>query len=300
MCAAERGAGPIRRFFDGLNRIDRRWIFLLMAVSVLVPLILRLSFPIPIGEGPSKSLFDYVDALEEGSVVLVSFDYDPSTMPELQPMSVAILQHLFSKGVKVVCMGLWPQGVSLGQRAITAVSDSLGAEQYVDWVNLGYKTGGAILIVRLGSSISAAFPTDRDGTPVEEIPLMSRVDRLADFDLILSLSAGDPGIPAWVMMAGDRFDVPLGGGCTAVSAPQFYPYLGSGQIVGLLGGLKGAADYETLVRQGVEGAPPGAATPGMAAQSFAHLVIMGFIVVGNIAFLAGRKRGKDARGGDAG
>ncbi|MBN1433257.1 hypothetical protein JW921_00755 [Candidatus Fermentibacterales bacterium] len=279
--------------WKALDAIDRRWIFLLMALAVFLPLALKLSFPIPVGEGPSKNLFDYIDSLPEGSVVLMSFDYDPSTMPELQPMTVALLQHLFTKGIAVVGMGLWPQGVSLGQQALSDVADSLGAEQYVDWVNLGYKTGGGILIVRMGSSVGAAFPADRDGVPIAEVPLMQGIGRLADFDLILSLSAGDPGIPAWVMMAGDRFGVPIGGGCTAVSAPQFYPYLGSGQMVGLLGGLKGAADYETLVRQGVEDAAPGTATPGMAAQSIAHLVIMGFIVIGNIAFIAGRR----ARGG---
>ncbi len=80
--------------------------------------------------------------------------------------------------------------------------------------------------------------------------------------MIISLSAGDPGIPAWVMMAGDRFNIPIGGGCTAVSAPQFYPYLGTGQMVGLLGGLKGAADYETMVRLEEDNAAPGTATPG--------------------------------------
>ena len=146
------------------------------------------------------------------------------------------------------------------------------------------------MIVRLGSGMRPVFPTDRDNVPWGDIPMLSGIGRLGDFDLILSLSAGDPGIPAWVMMAGDRFHVPIGGGCTAVSAPQFYPYLGTGQLVGLAGGLKGAADYETLIREGIPGALPGPATVGMAPQSVAHLVIMVFIIIGNIAFFAGRKK----------
>ena len=32
-------------------------------------------------------------------------------------------------------------------------------------------------------------------------------------------------------------------GCTAVSAPEYYPYVQSGQLSGLLGGLAGAAAY---------------------------------------------------------
>ena len=77
-----------------------------------------------------------------------------------------------------------------------------------------------------------------------------------------------------------------------MSAPEFYTYLGTCQMVGLLGGLKGAADYETMVREGRENTPAGLATPGMAAQSIAHLVIMGFIVIGNITYLILHRRGR--------
>lgn len=277
-------------FTEKLGNIDRRIIFMVMALSVIVPLAMRLTLPIPIGSGPSQNMYDAVDALPEGSMVLLSFDYDPSTMPELQPMAIALVQHLMTKDIKIVSMALWPMGVSLGNEALTSVSDSLGREEYVDWVNLGYKTGGGVLIVRLGSNIKSVFPEDYNGNSVDNMPIMESINKLGDFDMIISLSAGDPGVPAWVMMAGDRYDIPIGGGCTAVSAPQFYPYLGTGQLIGLLGGLKGAADYETMVRVGVENPPPGTATPGMAAQSVAHLVIMLFIILGNISYLANKKR----------
>jgi hypothetical protein len=237
-------------------------------------------------------LYDYVDNLPEGSTVLVSFDYDPSTKAELQPMAVALSRHLFSRHIRIVGMALWPQGVSLGQQAMSAVGDSMGVEQYTDWVMLGYTVGGGVSVLRMGSSIRAVYPQDRDGVPYDSIPVLNGIRRLGDLSMVISLSAGDPGIHAWVMMAGDTYGLPVGGGCTAVSAPEFYTYLGTGQLLGLLGGLRGAADYETILKQRIEGAPGGLATPGMAAQSISHLVIMGFIVIGNIAFLAGRKRRK--------
>ena len=277
-------------FIEKLGSIDRRLIFIVMALAVILPLALRMSLPIPIDEGPSKDMYDAVGALPPGSKVLLSFDYDPSTMPELQPMAIAIAQQLMTNDIKIVSMALWPMGVSLGNEALMYVSDSLGREEYVDWVNLGYKTGGGVLIVRMGSDIKSVFPEDYAGNSTDEIPLMDQVNKLGDFDMIISLSAGDPGIPAWVMMAGDRYDIPIVGGCTAVSAPQFYPYLGTGQMTGLLGGLKGAADYETMVRAGVENPPAGTATPGMAAQSVAHLVIMLFIVLGNISYFVSKKK----------
>ena len=82
------------------------------------------------------------------------------------------------------------------------------------------------------------------------------------------------------------FGVPIGCGCTAVSAPTLYTYLQTNQMVGMLGGLKGAADYETLV--GIKG---GQAVRGMAPQSVAHLVIILFIIIGNVAYFSQRKKG---------
>ncbi|MBD3371010.1 hypothetical protein GF402_11710 [Candidatus Fermentibacteria bacterium] len=287
-------------FWKRLGEIDRRIIFVLIALAVLVPLALKLAFPIPVGKGPSKDFFDSVDSLPPESVVLMSFDYDPSTKPELHPMAIAIVQHLMSTDVNLVAMALWPQGASLAQEILVEISDSLGREQYHDWVNLGYKTGGLVLIARLGSSMKAAFPTDLSETPYGQIPMLDGIQRLCDFDMIITLSAGDPGIPHWVMVASDQLGVPVGGGCTAVSAPQFYPYLQRRvgerpQMEGLLGGLRGAADYEALLRRKYAQAPPGTAIAGMAAQSVAHLVIMVFIVLGNLSYLALRKRKEGQR-----
>ncbi len=272
--------------FEKLGNLDRRIIFVLIALAVIIPIIFEIVFPNPVGAEPSRDLFDYVDALPAGSNVLLSFDYDPSTMPELQPMAEALVRHLFEKDLNVVGMALWPQGASLGQDAMSSMADSLGKVQFEDWCNLGYKTGGGVMIVRLGTSMSAVFPTDRDNVPWSEIPMLRGITNLESFSLIISLSAGDPGIIAWVMMAGDRFGVPIGGGCTAVSAPTLYTYLQTGQMVGLLGGLKGAADYETLV--GIEG---GQAVKGMAPQSVAHIVIMLFIIIGNVAYFTRKKKG---------
>ena len=271
---------------EKLGNTDRRIIFVLIALAVIIPIVTHLTFPNPVGAEPSRDMFEYVDALPSGSKVLLSFDYDPSTMPELQPMAIAIVTHLMSKDISIVGMALWPMGASLGQEVMSGVADSLGKVQYEDWCNLGYKTGGGIMIVRLGSSMSAVFPTDRDNLPWEDIPMLEYISDLGSFDLVITLSAGDPGIPAWVMMAGDRFGVPVAGGCTAVSAPQFYTYLQTGQMVGMLGGLKGAADYETLL-----GFEDGPAVRGMAPQSVAHLVIMLFIVIGNVAYLSEKKKG---------
>ena len=67
---------------------------------------------------------------------------------------------------------------------------------------------------------------------------------------------------------------------------EVMPYVQSGQMVGVLAGMPGAAEYESLIGQ------KGSATSGMDAQSVAHLVIVLFIVLGNISYFIDRKRSR--------
>jgi len=115
---------------------------------------------------------------------------------------------------------------------------------------------------------------------------MEGVGSFGDIDLIVELSAGDPGLRHWVMIAQARYHKILGAGCTAVMAPSYYPYLQTGQIAGLLGGLKGAAEYEQLVEY------PGTASRAMDPQAVAHGIIVLFIIIGNITFFALRRKSK--------
>ena len=88
----------------------------------------------------------------------------------------------------------------------------------------------------------------------------------------------------WVSIVNAGYGVPMGIGATAVMAPKYYAFVGSGQIVGLLGGMKGAAEYEILVEK------PDAAFRGMDIQSLVHFMIIAFVIVGNLAFFVRKSR----------
>jgi hypothetical protein len=75
-------------------------------------------------------------------------------------------------------------------------------------------------------------------------------------------------------------------GTTSIQVNEVMPYVSSGQVQGILAGMPGAAEYEALI--GV----PGIGTSGMDAQSVAHLVIVLFIVLGNIGYFIERHRSK--------
>jgi hypothetical protein len=66
-----------------------------------------------------------------------------------------------------------------------------------------------------------------------------------------------------------------------------YPYLKTGQLTGLIGGLRGAAEYEKLVEK------PGKGILGMKAQSIAHIAIILLVLIGNASYLISRRRTGD-------
>jgi tetrahydromethanopterin S-methyltransferase subunit D len=86
-----------------------------------------------------------------------------------------------------------------------------------------------------------------------------------------------------------QYRIKVGSGVTAVMAPKVFAYLNSGQMTGMLGGMKGAADYERLVKK------PGTASKGMAAQSLVHLFIILSVIVGNIIYFMEKKKAAGAR-----
>jgi hypothetical protein len=268
--------------FD-IRRVDRRFIFVLIFVAVAWPLIQPMRLPIDVSP-PVQGIYDAIDAVPEGSIVMLGGDYSPDTMPELQPMVETFVRHAFSKDLRVVIACLWPASPPLIERVTTPLAEEFGKEYGTDYVNLGYMAGGIVTLLGMGASIPNTFPSDYGGTPVGEIPLMREVEDFDDIALVMEVSAGTPGTREWVQQVQSRFGVTLASGVTAVSAPNFYPYIQSGQLVGLLGGLKGAAEYETLVEA------PGDATKGMDAQSIVHALIVFFIILGNVTYFVSRGR----------
>jgi hypothetical protein len=101
----------------------------------------------------------------------------------------------------------------------------------------------------------------------------------------MNFSAGKPGTQEWVQVAVDRFGLRMSAGNTAVQSPMMYPFLQGGQLDGLMGGMAGAAEFEKLTGN------TGKATTYIKSQSFAHVVVIVFIIVGNMAFFkVGRKQ----------
>ena len=272
-----------------LANLDRRWIYVLVFASAIVPMILHVKLPSAAPSTNVIALYRQIQSLPDGSTVLASFDFEAGGETELGPLALVTLRQLFRKKCHVLALALWPIGSTEARKYLGLVASEFKKEGHpltngVDYVNLGYKPGGQIVIRQMESGFSTAFPTDVDGRPYDSIPMLAKVNSFRDVSFVLSYSVGTPGIKEWVNVLTTDYGLKVGGGVTAVSAPEMMPYLDSGQVTGLASGLRGAADYETLVGQ------PGPATLGMTVQNFVHLLILLLIFTSNVVYFLGRRR----------
>ena len=278
-----------------LGSLDRRVIFIIIALSVTIPLIKPNWVALPIVAKPDTiKVFDELNKLNKNDKVIVSFEYGPSTMPEIHPMSIALLRHLFAMDVLVYGFALWPDGNFMSTEAFSKVALEMDKEYDKHYVNLGYKPGGEAVIKGIASDIKTMYTVDLLGNEVKKLNMMDGVKNISDFDFVVSLSAGDPGSKQWVQFGTDPKQIPFTTGCTSIQVTDIIPYVETNQIRGILAGMPGAAEYEQLVYNKFSQYDfSGEATGMMSAQSISHIVIVLFIIFGNITYYILRKRGEE-------
>jgi len=278
---------PPTNIYERMLLIDRRWIFLLLALLVVLVYILDIKVPVYTTK-EVRNIYERIESLKEGDVILLGLDYDPSTLAELDPMTFTVLKQCFHKKIKVVVTALHQNGPTMADMKIQEairIHEGAGGDKVVygtDLVYLGYKPYPALVINSLGQDFHISFPTDYYNTSIDSLPLTQRVHNLTDVDAIINIS-GTSATDYWISYGAAAYNVPLAIGVTGVMATDYYPYLQSGRIFGLMGGLKGAAEYEALADN------PGTAIQGMAMQMWAHLLIIVFIIIGNIGFFLSRR-----------
>lgn len=281
------------RFWDRLASIDRRMLYLLLALAVVLPLVLKFRAPIRVSDAV-RDAYNAVESLPAGSKLLISIDYDPSSAPEVQPMLLSILRHSFRRGIRVIVIGQLPLGLPLAEIGLSQVAAEFNARADThadsviygeDYINLGYRPGYTAMMVGIGRELRDYFSTDYKRVPMDSFPFMRSVHSYRDIGLLVTLAHGAVA-DFWIQYAGGRYGQSIIVGCTGVNAPNMYQYYNAGQIKGIIGGLQAASGYEALV------GTPGSATLGMPAQSAGHGLIILLLIIGNLGYLLARKKAR--------
>ncbi len=285
--------------WDRLLKIDRRIIYLVMSAAIILPLLFPMKLPMGL-QKMTKGFYDTVDQIDTSrQCLMISIDYTPQTEAENHPMTIALLRHAFARKLPVLMLSLYPQGVPLGLDAMEktmaefnehAASSADSIVYGRDVVFLGWQPPPIIPILGMGRDIAAIYPTEPyRNLKTADLPLMKRMHNYDQVGVIAAISSGSS--PMWfVQFAQTKFGVKVGAGTTAVSTADYYPYFETRQLCGMLGGMKGAAEYENLLRKNYHVVGRARAMEGMGAQSAAHLLIIAFVVIGNVAYFANRRK----------
>lgn len=273
-------------FYEKLMKLDRRWVYLAVAISVTIPVLAP--FKVPVYVTPeAKAVYDFVENTQAGDIIFLAIDYDPNAMAELHPMALVMMRQAFSKDIKLILCALSQNGAGMAELLISQVSKEFNKKNGVDYVYLGYKPYPGITILAMGQNFRIPFPTDYYNTPLDSLPMMDGIRNYDDVKGVIAIEAGNVA-EYWINYANGRYKAKVFMGVTGVMTADYYPFLQSGQLSGLLGGLKGASEYERLAKQ------EGVATEGMSIQTVAHLVVIAFIVLGNVGyFMSKRYKGKE-------
>jgi len=271
-----------------VQAIDRKYLYLLLGVVMIAPLFYQEHFLPTFVSQEAVGIYEAVEAVPPDKVIVLAADYDVATMGENQPQLEAAIRHIMKSGKRFVILAQSQVGPELAEKGAETLAKELHKSYGVDWVNWGFLAGGVPMLKGLASNVRSEVKKDIHNKPLDEIPMMANVKDIHDVGLWLDFTgSGIWGM--YVQFIYGPYKVPLGVGCTAVIGPQLFPYLDSGQLVGQLFGMRGAAEYEELNHHFGRG------DRAMPSISFAHLLIIVLIILGNAGYFVARRRGGGAR-----
>lgn len=276
----------------------RHIIYLTIAVVVLIPLIVPFYLPVKVMY-PVRRLFDTIEKIDrESKAIIISVDYESGGQPELHPITIALLRHAFARRIKTGILTNYLQGLGLAEDAIKTVvhefnNRATSREDSIiygrDYAFFGWQYPELVPILGMGESITKVFPQDYYGNRLDTLPMMKKLKNYNDVGLLVSISSGHY-LGSYIAYAQNRFGLKIGGAVTAVYVADMYNYLQTGQLSGLIPGMKGGAEYEELVERELGIRRPRKATQAMSSQTAAHLAIMIFIIIGNITYFRSRRK----------
>lgn len=269
-----------------LGNVDRRILYLLMGIVLLVPLVRPMGLPISVSEY-TKTVYNEIEKLSSGDRVILDFNYTPGSIAELQSQADSITRHLLRKGVKVIVICFSPEGSMIGEETVRRIYGGAGKVYGEDYCHLGYLAGGETALGAFIRDPLKACPLDFYGTPSNTLAICQGLQSGKDVEALIYFTTGYTA--EWIRQAGP-LGIPIIAGVITVLGPAQEAFFQSGQLKGLLVGMRGGAEYELIMDE------PGPAVAAMDAQSLGHLLFILFVIFGNAAYFIQKKSGKKSGG----
>lgn len=265
-----------------IQEVDRRYIYVLMFIVTFYPILSPIGLPLKVSD-LSKTFYTSVDSVPEGGLVVVFNSMSPDLWPETEPGTIGLFNHIFSRPLKLLIVHLVAGGVPLIDNALE-ISDKRGKVYGEDFVVTPFMMGGEPTIGAFCADIIGVVKTDIEGTPLEDLSMMKDIKTIKDASLVIQVT-GSP-IEPMIRQVYTTYDIPLAVIAVGGYVASYLPYYATGQLAaGILPGLRGGAEYELLIGK------PGIGSTRTDCLSTMYLLIIGVVILGNIAYFMSRGRG---------
>lgn len=276
------------RWLARLHTLNPRWLYLATAILLIIPLVILIPMPRGSASRATRGLYDAVEAVPADGIVMIDSSWDQGSRSENAAQLECVVRHLCQRRIRFVVTSLGTVfSPEFAQKTIEPIAAQAGYVYGRDWVNAGYvqsASGLAPVISALALDFHAIRQADVRGTPIGDLPLMKEVRTIRDVRLVYVVTYAPS--PEWISFITGQFGTPVAFGCMSMMAPNYYTYIDSKQLCGMLIGNRGAAEYEALIRH------PALGTRLSMAASFGNAAVILAAVVGNLGMWAARRAGR--------
>lgn len=265
-----------RTFADRLQSMSRQTLYLILAIVVSASVLASYFMGIKLPNKPNASAQDFFATLmsiPEGSTVFLQSDFTNSTRGESAGQFEALLRILMRRKIKfaVFCASGDPQAPQVAIDVINRINAERKLngepvyERWKDWVGLGLFPDGRATAKSMMADLRRAIEGRKDSPPgqppqdVWESPVLKDIHSLDDLALYINITASKTTdilverLKFKPTKFGD-YEVKsrLASMVTGVMGPEALNYYKSDQIFGLVVGLNGAVEIETMMDGGIQ------------------------------------------------
>jgi uncharacterized protein YraI len=245
--------------------IGRILISLIVAAAVILPFYVS---QLRLGDLPSASfaagssqqaVYDRVNALQNGDLVLVAVEYGPTGAGELDSLTDALLRHIFTRGARPVLVSGNPVGLLHANNVLDAINADtfffgrlLRSEDFTanqDYYIVRFLAGNVVGLRGFSQNPAAYLNTDIQGQATN-----LTVNDLSDFALLVVVGERAEDIRNWSEQVVPLAGVPVVYATGFSAAPLAEPYIQTQTGAGLLVGYRDAYTYNILLDPSL--APP--------------------------------------------
>lgn len=274
--------------FKLMATYDKRWIYLLLFIIVLGPMVQPIGMPISVS-ALTRNYYEKIMRLKAGDIVLDCWSTEWSGYMELKPGFLAAHKMFIQKGVKLAIALGHPEGIALARTVFDEELKSF-MEKYnykygKDYINLGFVFPNVAATIAAVSDFQAAVKVDWMGNTMKGT-FLDRVRTGADINMIADFTtgAGNPGLVDHIVL---RFGTLMISHAIGVMMPGVLANLDAGLYVAALSSTRGGAELEYLIKE------PGPGLIMMDAFSLGHYLLIVFIIIGNIGYFGWTSRTRE-------